>query len=161
MKIAVFPGTFDPITLGHLNIIERGLKIFDKVYIAIGFNPNKKTIFNLEMRKEWLIAMFKDDPKIEVVSYEGLTVDLCRKVNAKFILRGLRSFEDFEYEKRIAYVNSELMHDLESVFLYSNVAFGNVSSSLVREILSCNGDISKFVPEYVLHQINLLNQVKN
>lgn len=153
MKIAVFPGTFDPVTIGHLNIIERGIALFDKIYIAVGVNPKKQTYFDLETRLEWLNELFKDEPKIEVRHYEGLTIDFCQKINAQFILRGLRSFEDFEYEKRIALVNKELSDNIESVFLYSTAEFGAVSSSFVREILSCGGDIGPFVPQQLAHKI--------
>jgi len=161
MKIAVFPGTFDPITLGHVDIIERGVQIFDKVYIAVGVNPKKSTFFALEKRIEWLNSLFKDNKQIEVEFYTGLTVDFCKKVNAKFVLRGLRSFEDFEYEKRIAYVNKELMPSLESVFLYSSVSYGNVSSSMVREVLSCGGNIDGFVPKQIIKEISKLNKEEN
>ena len=153
MKIAVFPGTFDPVTIGHTNIIERGESLFDKVYIAIGVNDKKKTYFDLETRITWLEKLYKDNNKIFIESYEGLTVDFCKKVNAGFILRGLRSMEDFEYEKRIALVNKQLLPQVESVFLYSTAEFGAVSSSFVREILSCSGDVSSFVPEELAKEI--------
>ncbi len=153
MKTAVFPGTFDPITIGHLNIIERGMELFDKLYIAVGVNPKKKTYFSLEKRIAWLEEIFKENPSIEIKHYEGLTVDFCKSVNARFLLRGLRSMEDFEYEKRIALVNKELSTNIESVFLYSSAEFGSVSSSLVREILMCKGDISSFVPAVVARDV--------
>jgi len=161
MKIAVFPGTFDPITLGHIDIIERGLQIFDKIYIAVGVNPKKSTFFPLEKRIEWLNSLFENNHQIIVESYTGLTVDFCKAVNANFVLRGLRSFEDFEYEKRIAYVNKELMPNLESVFLFSAVNYGNVSSSLVREVLSCGGNINGFVPKKVVEEIAKLSKAEN
>lgn len=149
MKVAVFPGTFDPVTIGHENIIERGSNLFDKIYVAIGVNPKKQTYFDLETRKKCLKELFKEYKNIIVDDYQGLTVDYCKKVNANFILRGLRSFEDFEYEKRIALVNKELSNNLETVFLYSSAEFGAVSSSFVREILSCGGDVSSFIPERI------------
>jgi pantetheine-phosphate adenylyltransferase len=147
MKIAVFPGTFDPVTIGHQNIIDRGLSLFDELYIAIGVNPNKKTYFDLESRIGWLNKLYESNPKVKVRHYEGLTIDFCKDVGANYVLRGLRSFEDFEYEKRIALVNKELSPNLETVFLYSTAEFGSVSSSFVREILSCGGDVSSFVPK--------------
>lgn len=146
MKIAVFPGTFDPVTIGHQNIIERGSLLFDKIYVAVGVNPKKKTYFDLSTRLQCLEKTFRDNSKVVIDHYEGLTVDYCKKVNSSFILRGLRSFEDFEYEKRIALVNKELSAQLETVFLYSTAEFGAVSSSFVREILSCNGDVKSFIP---------------
>lgn len=150
MRIAVFPGTFDPVTIGHQNIIKRGAELFDKIFVAVGVNPKKKTYFDLDTRIQCLQEVFKGDENVVIDHYEGLTVDYCKKVNAEFILRGLRSFEDFEYEKRIALVNKELSAKLETVFLYSTAEFGAVSSSFVREILSCGGDISSFVPNGVL-----------
>ncbi len=155
MKIAVFPGTFDPITLGHVDIIKRGLLIFDKIYVVIGINPNKKTILDLDFRLQLLRQLFIGQKNIKIDFYEGLTVDFCNKNNAKFILRGLRSFEDFEYEKRIAYVNSELEKGIESVFFCSGLKFGNVSSSLVREIIYWGGDFEKFVPLELIDSIKL------
>ncbi len=115
MKIAVFPGTFDPVTIGHQNIIDRGLSLFDELYIAIGVNPNKKTYFDLESRIGWLNKLYESNPKVKVRHYEGLTIDFCKDVGANYVLRGLRSFEDFEYEKRIALVNKELSPNLETV----------------------------------------------
>lgn len=147
MKIAVFPGTFDPVTIGHQNIIDRGLALFDELYIAVGVNPNKKTHFDLDTRIEWLNKLYASKPNIKVRHYEGLTIDFCKEVGANFILRGLRSFQDFEYEKKIALVNKELSDNIETVFLYSTAEFGAVSSSFVREILSCGGDVSAFVPK--------------
>lgn len=152
-KIAVFPGTFDPVTIGHTNIIKRGEHLFDKIYIAIGINHKKKTYFDLETRTNWLQKLYKGNDKIIIESYEGLTVDFCKKINANFILRGLRSMEDFEYEKRIALVNKQLSPQVESVFLFSSPEFGAVSSSFVREILSCSGDITTFVPQELFEDI--------
>jgi len=153
MKIAVFPGTFDPVTIGHQNIIDRGSALFDKIYIAIGVNPNKKTYFDLQTRVSWLNELYATNDKVEVRHYEGLTTDFCKQVDAHFLLRGLRSFEDFEYEKRIALVNKELSPNLETVFLYSSAEFGSVSSSFVREIHSCGGDISSFIPSLLQGKI--------
>ena len=146
-KIALFPGSFDPITKGHTDIIKKGLGVFDKVIVAIGVNAQKKTMFSLEQRTAWIQAMFKDEPRIEVKSYEGLTIEFCRQVNAGFILRGLRSCKDFEYERDIACANKDLVPGIETVFLLSDPAFGHISSTIVRDVIVNKGDYSKFVPE--------------
>lgn len=148
MKIAVFPGSFDPITLGHYDIIKRGSTLFDKIIIAIGVNAEKKYMFPLEERKRFIEEAFKDDPKIEVITYEGLTIDLCKKVGAKFILRGLRNPADFEFEKAIAHTNRQLSK-IETVFLLTAAKTSYISSSIVRDVLRNGGDYTKLVPDSV------------
>lgn len=148
MNIAVFPGSFDPITLGHYDIIKRGVKLFDKVIVAIGVNADKKYMFSLEERKKFIIEAFKNEPKIEVITYEGLTIDLCEKVGAKFILRGLRNPADFEFEKAIAHTNRKLSK-IETVFLLTAAKTSYISSSIVRDVLRNGGDYTILVPNSV------------
>lgn len=149
MKRAVFPGTFDPITRGHYNIILKGLSLFDEIIIAIGTNSKKQHLFNLEKRLEWIRTAFEHEKKIKVATYTGLTVDFCKHIEAGFILRGLRNASDFEYEQSIAYANKEMQPGIETVFVLANPAFSTVSSTLVREIIIAGGDISRFVPENI------------
>lgn len=148
MKIAVFPGSFDPITLGHYDIIKRGSTLFDKIIIAIGVNAEKKYMFPLEERKRFIEEAFASMPNIEVITYEGLTIDLCKKVGAKFILRGLRNPADFEFEKAIAHTN-RLLSKIETVFLLTASQTSYISSSIVRDVLRNGGDYTKLVPESV------------
>jgi len=148
MKKAIFPGSFDPITLGHLDIIERGIKLFDELIIAIGVNADKKYMFSLEERKKFIEDSFKDEPKIKVVTYKGLTVDFCLKNNVDFILRGLRNPADFEFEKAIAHTNRDLA-PIETVFLLTAAKTSYISSSIVRDVIRNDGDYTKLVPETV------------
>jgi len=148
MKIAVFPGSFDPITLGHYDIIKRGSTLFDKIIIAIGVNAEKKYMFPLEERKGFIEEAFAGMPNIEVITYEGLTIDLCKKVGAKFILRGLRNPADFEFEKAIAHTN-RLLSKIETVFLLTASQTSYISSSIVRDVLRNGGDYTKLVPDSV------------
>ncbi|MFC4268611.1 pantetheine-phosphate adenylyltransferase [Polaribacter marinivivus] len=148
MKKAIFPGSFDPITLGHLDIIERGVKLFDELIIAIGVNADKKYMFSLEERKKFIEDSFKDEPKIKVVTYKGLTVDFCLKNNVDFILRGLRNPADFEFEKAIAHTNRDLA-PIETVFLLTAAKTSYISSSIVRDVIRNDGDYTKLVPETV------------
>ncbi|MFP9100257.1 pantetheine-phosphate adenylyltransferase [Flavobacterium sp. RHBU_24] len=148
MKIAVFPGSFDPITLGHYDIIKRGSTLFDKIIIAIGVNAEKKYMFPLEERKRFIEEAFTGMPNIEVITYEGLTIDLCKKVGAKFILRGLRNPADFEFEKAIAHTN-RLLSKIETVFLLTASQTSYISSSIVRDVLRNGGDYTKLVPDSV------------
>jgi len=148
MKTAVFPGSFDPITLGHYDIIKRGISLFDKVIVAIGVNAEKKYMFTLEERLHFIRESFKDDPKVEVITYEGLTIDLCKKVGAKFILRGLRNPADFEFEKAIAHTNRQLSK-IETVFLLTAAKTSYISSSIVRDVLRNGGDYTILVPDAV------------
>ena len=149
MKKAIFPGSFDPITNGHFDIIKRGVSLFDEVIVAIGVNAEKKYMFSLEERKRFIEEAFKDEPKVRVITYSGLTIDLCKKEKADFILRGLRNPADFEFEKAIARTN-RVMSKIETVFLLTAARTSFISSSIVRDVLRNGGDISQLVPESVL-----------
>lgn len=148
MKRALFPGSFDPITLGHYDIIKRGVKLFDEVIVAIGINSDKKYMFSLEERKKFIEEAFKNEPKVKVVTYQGLTVDFCQEIGIKYILRGLRNPADFEFEKAIAHTNRKLA-DVETVFLLTAANTSFISSSIVREVIRYNGNYSILVPESV------------
>ncbi|MBZ9628490.1 pantetheine-phosphate adenylyltransferase [Psychroflexus sp. CAK57W] len=149
MKRAVFPGSFDPITIGHYDIIMRGLTLFDEIILAIGVNSEKKYMFTLEERKSFLEKTFKNEPKIKVDTYQGLTVNYCKENNAEFILRGLRNPADFEFEKAIAHTNRKL-EKIETVFLLTSSGKSYISSSIVRDVIRHNGDYSSLVPESVI-----------
>lgn len=149
MKICVFPGTFDPITLGHINIIERALPIFDKIIVGVGINSNKTPMFSPEQRVAWINEIFKDKPQVSATSYEGLTTNFCNEVGAQFILRGIRYVSDFEYEKAIADMNRMLEGNVETVFLTSKPEFSTVSSTLVRDVIRNNGNVDIFIPKEV------------
>jgi len=148
MKRAIFPGSFDPITLGHSDIIERGICLFDELVIAIGINAEKKYMFSLEERMSFISEAFKDEPKVKIMTYEGLTIDFCKKVNAKYILRGLRNPGDFEFEKAIAHTNRKLS-EIETVFLLTASGKSFISSSIVRDVIRNGGDYSVLVPSTV------------
>lgn len=149
MRVAVFPGSFDPITLGHHDVVSRALPLFDKIIMAIGTNANKKYMFSQEQRTAWIKETFADQAKIEVDHYSGLTVDYCKNVGAQFILRGLRNPADFEFEKAIAQANRKLNGDLETVFLLTSAGLSHVSSSIVRDVMRNNGAYQGFVPAAV------------
>ncbi|MBS1690468.1 MAG: pantetheine-phosphate adenylyltransferase [Bacteroidetes bacterium] len=148
-RICLFPGTFDPITLGHVDIIERAVSLFDKLVIGIGINSSKQPMFSVEQRIGWIKDIFKNDPRVEVAGYEGLTVKYCTEINAKFILRGIRYISDFEYEKAIADMNRMLAPDIETIFLTCSPLYSTISSTLVRDVIRNNGDVSMFVPKEV------------
>jgi len=148
MKKAIFPGSFDPITSGHFDVIKRGANLFDELIIAIGINADKKYMFSLEERKKFIEDCFKDLPNIKVVTYKGLTVDFCQKNNVDFILRGLRNPADFEFEKAIAHTNRDLA-PIETVFLLTAAKTSYISSSIVRDVIRNNGDYTKLVPKSV------------
>lgn len=148
MKRAIFPGSFDPITLGHVDIIERGVTLFDELIIAIGINADKKYMFSLKERKKFIEDCFKHEPKIKVVTYKGLTVNFCKEQNAGFILRGLRNPGDFEFEKAIAHTNRKLS-EIETVFLLTSSGKSYISSSIVRDVIRNDGDYTGLVPESV------------
>ena len=149
-RIALFPGSFDPFTIGHYDIVERALPMFDKIIIAIGFNSDKEGFFKLDDRIAWIKTAFKHEEKVEVLSYEGLTVDFCHKVGAEFILRGLRTASDFEYERAIAQMNRKLHPDLESIFLLTAPEHTPISSTIVRDIIRHGGDATEFLPKGVI-----------
>ena len=149
MKKAVIPGSFDPLTLGHYDIIKRGISLFDEIVVAIGVNASKNYMFSLEDRKRFIEEAFKDEPKIKVITYEGLTIDLCKRLNADFILRGLRNPADFEFEKAIAHTNRTLSK-IETVFLLTAASTSFISSSIVRDVLRNGGDYKQLVPESVV-----------
>ena len=148
MKRAIFPGSFDPITLGHVDIINRALPLFDEIVIAIGINSDKKYMFSLEERIRFIKENYKNEPKIIVETYSGLTIHYCKKIGVDFILRGLRNPADFEFEKAIAQTNRKLSH-IETVFLLTSASTSFISSSIVRDVLRNGGDISSLVPESV------------
>ncbi|MGV3706244.1 MAG: pantetheine-phosphate adenylyltransferase [Arcticibacter sp.] len=150
MKIALFPGSFDPITIAHVDIIKRSVSLFDKVVIGIGKNSTKNSFLSPETRIQMMEAVFADEAKIEVTSYEGLTINFCKEVGALYMLRGIRTVSDFEYEKAIAQMNHELEPSIESIFILSNPGYSSISSTIVRDILRHHGDISKFVPKEAL-----------
>ena len=148
-RLCLFPGTFDPITVGHLDIIYRSLDLFNKLYIGIGRNANKAPMFSEEQRLQWINEIFKEEKRVEAVVYEGLTVDCCKTVNARFILRGIRYVNDFEYEKAIADMNRSLDHDIETLFLTCLPQYTSVASTLVRDVIRNGGDASPFLPDVV------------
>lgn len=148
MRRAIFPGSFDPLTLGHSDIINRGITLFDELIIAIGINAEKKYMFSLDERKGFVTKAFENQPKIKVMTYEGLTVNFCQKVGADFILRGLRNPADFEFEKAIAHTNRKLS-EIETVFLLTASNTSYISSSIVRDVIRNGGDYSVLVPDSV------------
>ena len=148
MKRAVFPGSFDPLTLGHCDIIDRSINLFDEIIVAIGINSSKKSMFRLKERKKFISTHYINESKIKVMEYEGLTVDFCKKVNADFILRGLRNPADFEFEKAIAQTNHKLT-EIDTVFFLTTAKNSYISSSIVREVIVNNGDYTKLVPACV------------
>ena len=148
-RICLFPGTFDPITLGHVDIINRAVALFDKLVIGIGINSSKQPMFSLEQRTGWIQEIFRNDPRIVVTSYEGLTVDFCNKLDARFILRGIRYVSDFEYEKAIADMNRMLVPDIETIFLTCSPLYSTISSTLVRDVIRNGGNSRMFLPEEV------------
>jgi pantetheine-phosphate adenylyltransferase len=151
-RICLFPGTFDPVTLGHVDVIERAVSLFDKLIIGIGMNASKQPMFTVEQRTGWIKEIFGHEPKIEVTSYEGLTVDYCRKIDAHFILRGIRYISDFEYEKAIADMNRMLAPDIETIFLTCSPAYSTISSTLVRDVIRNGGNAAMFMPPQVKYQ---------
>ncbi len=146
-KTAIFPGSFDPFTIGHESIVQRALPMFDKIIIMIGYNANKKSFFSVEKRLKWINQLFKDEGKIEVRVHEGLTVDFCRQVGAQYILRGLRTSSDFEYERAIAQVNKKMHPEIETVFLLTLPEHTPVNASIIRDIVLHGGDASMFLPK--------------
>jgi pantetheine-phosphate adenylyltransferase len=148
-NIAVFPGSFDPITLGHVNVVKRAAPLFDKIIVAIGNNTTKKYYFTFEQRKQWIDEIFRDYPNVETTAYQGLTVNFTKSVGAKYLLRGIRNAADFDYEKTIAQLNKAMDPELETICIISDPELSHISSTIVREILINGGDVSKFVPEQI------------
>lgn len=152
-KIAVFPGSFDPITLGHIDLVNRAKPLFDEIVVAVGMNSVKKYHFTLEQRLGWLEKVFENDQQVRIGHFEGLTVNYCQKIGANFLLRGLRNASDFDYEKTISQLNTIIGDNLETVFLISRPEYSHFSSTIVREIIKGKGDVSTFVPDQVLKDI--------
>ncbi|MFD0940890.1 pantetheine-phosphate adenylyltransferase [Pedobacter boryungensis] len=151
MKIALFPGSFDPITIAHVDILKRALPLFDRIVVGIGLNSSKQNFLSAEKREEMVRTIFVNNPNVDVQLYEGLTVDFCRKINAKYMVRGIRSASDFEYERAIAQINQTMMPDVETILLLSKPEYSAISSTIVRDILRNNGDVSPFVPKEALN----------
>ncbi len=149
-KIALFPGTFDPITVGHVNILERALPLFDEIIIGVGHNSTKSTLFPVETRVEWIKNIYKNEPKVKATFYEGLTVKYCDEIGAQYIIRGIRNMADFDYEKNIAQMNKIIYPQAETVFLMCDPAYTPISSSVVRDLIRNGGKASEFVPKEVI-----------
>lgn len=147
MKTALFPGSFDPITIAHVDILKRALPLFDKIVVGIGLNSSKQNYLSAEKRKEIVDAVFEAYPNVEVRLYEGLTVNFCKDINAQYMVRGIRSVGDFEYERAIAQINQTMMPEMETIFILSKPEYSAISSTIVRDILRNHGDVSKFLPE--------------
>jgi pantetheine-phosphate adenylyltransferase len=153
MRICLFPGTFDPVTLGHVDIIDRSLPLFDKLVVGIGLNASKAVMFSAEQRLQWIQEIYKNEPKVEGAIYEGLTVDYCKMIGAKFIMRGIRYVSDFEYEKAIADANRTLDKSIETVFLTGEPKYTSVASTIVRDIIRNGGNASLFLPPEVFQSL--------
>ncbi len=151
MKIALFPGSFDPITIAHVDILKRSLALFDRVVVGIGLNSSKQNFLSAKKREEIVKSIFNGYTNVDVQLYEGLTVDFCRKINAKYMVRGIRSAADFEYERAIAQINQTMMPDVETILLLSKPEYSAISSTIVRDILRNQGDVSPFVPKEALN----------
>ena len=150
MRIAVFPGSFDPITTGHVDLLRRAAPLFDKIIVAIGVNSQKQSLFSLDQRLEWLRKVFENDETIDVDFFEHLTAHYCQRIGARFLLRGLRNASDFDYEKTISQLNHIVGHGLETVFLISQPGLSHISSTIVREIIKGGGDATPFLPEEIV-----------
>lgn len=150
MKIALFPGSFDPITIAHVDIVIRSLPLFDKIVVGIGLNSSKQNLLSADKREEIVKSVFASYPTIEVRAYEGLTIDFCKQINASYMLRGIRSTGDFEYERAIAQINKTMLPGVETILLLSQPEYSAISSTIVRDILRNNGDVSQFVPKEAL-----------
>lgn len=151
-RTALFPGTFDPITIGHVNIVERALQLFDEIVIGIGHNSSKSTLFPIEQREQWIRDIYRSIPKVRVERYEGLTVNFCETIGANYILRGLRNMADFDYEKNIAQMNKMVYPKAETVFLMCDPAYTPISSSVVRDLIRNGGDASDYLPPEVKYK---------
>lgn len=155
MKICVFPGSFDPITAGHVDLVHRAVPLFDKIIVAIGINASKQYLFPLEKRVEWIEKCFIDEPKISVATYQNLTADFCKNVGAQFILRGLRNASDFDYEKTISQINNIIGEGVETFFLISQPSLSHISSTIVREVIKGGADVSNFLPEAIKNEVKI------
>ncbi|MEO6521094.1 MAG: pantetheine-phosphate adenylyltransferase [Mucilaginibacter sp.] len=153
MKIALFPGSFDPVTKAHVDILKRSVALFDKIYVGIGINSTKKGFLSVEKREQMLRAVFETEPKVHVIAYEGLTVNFCKQIGASYMIRGIRTVSDFEYEKAIAQMNHALEPDIESIFIVSKPGYSSISSTIVREILRYNGNAEQFIPKEALQYL--------
>ena len=153
-RICLFPGTFDPVTLGHIDIIDRALPLFDKIIVGIGINTSKAPMFSAEQRMQWVNDIYKNDDRVECVPYEGLTIHFCQKIGANFILQGIRYVSDFEYEKTIADANRTLDRNIETVFLTGEPKFTSVASTIVRDIIKNGGNASPFLHQVVINSLN-------
>ncbi len=155
-KIAVFPGSFDPITTGHVDILLRALPLFDEVIVAIGENSQKKYLYPLEKRIDWIKRVFKNQPNISVETYQGLTVNFCKEKNADYIIRGIRSAADFDYEKTIAHLNNAMFPEIETIIILAKPELSSISSTIVREIIRGKGNVAKFVPEEIASEMTII-----
>ena len=148
-KTALFPGSFDPITIGHESIIKRALPLFDEIIVAVGINSTKSSFFPIEKREAWIKKVFAGESKIKVMNYSGLTVDLCKKTGANYILRGLRTSADFEFERTIAQMNKAMVNEIETIFILTTPELSAINSTIIRDIIKNGGDASRFVPKGV------------
>ena len=160
-KKAVFPGSFDPMTLGHVDVVLRAKYLFDEVIIAIGINSVKKSLFSAEQRKKWIEQIFEQEPKIKVEIYSGLTALFCKEIEAHYLIRGLRNTQDFEYEKTIAQMNQQIDEQLTTILLMFRPEFSQLSSTVVRELVMAKHDVRKFVPEVIAKEIPNINIILN
>lgn len=150
MKIALFPGSFDPITIAHVDILKRSIPLFDKVVLGIGLNSSKQNFLSAETREDIVRSVFEDYPNVEIATYEGLTVDFCKQIGATYMIRGIRSVADFEYERAISQINQTMMPNVETIFILSKPEYSAISSTIVRDILRNGGDVSPFLPKEAL-----------
>ena len=150
MKTALFPGSFDPVTKAHVDIVKRSVNLFDKLYIGIGMNSSKQGLLTVEKREQMLRAVFRYDSRIQIIAYEGLTVEFCKSIGATYMIRGIRTVSDFEYEKAIAQMNHSLEPEIESIFIVSKPGYSSISSTIVREIMRYNGNVDQFIPQEAL-----------
>lgn len=153
MRIALFPGSFDPITIAHVDILKRALPLFDKIVVGIGLNSSKQSFLSAEKREEIVKTVFADIKKVDVQLYEGLTIDFCKKINASYMVRGIRSVGDFEYERAIAQINQTMMPEMETIFILSKPEYSAISSTIVRDILRNHGDVSQFLPQEAISHL--------
>ncbi len=154
MNIAVFPGSFDPVTVGHIDLVKRALPMFDKIIVAIGVNNQKKFLYTLDQRLRWLHRVFEGMDKVEIGHFEGLTANFCVEKQARYLLRGLRNGSDFDYEKTISQLNYMIGNEIDTMFLISQPQYSFISSTIVREIIRGNGDVSKFVPDTIIEELS-------